>query len=234
MEVQSSNYERKRLIFPWVTFYTLAICLMLVPFKDTLPLQGEFITNAVTQNYWNLPLAEFTFVGYMFQHSSIIHFGINAIVLYAFGTLLEVAVGHGRTVAFYLISGVVAGLAQYFAMPDAHLGVVGLSGVDFAVLALALWAFPDYVFQRVRSFDVKVWHVVLVIFAMQLLSPFLHDDAPDRTAYAIHLGGVLAGFSLWAFWLRRHIERFRQSRKLMPETEIGVRGVVVFSPSLFY
>ena len=235
MEALTSTNDRKRLNFPWVTFYTLAVCLVLLPFKDILPMQGEFVSDAATKNYWNLPLADFTFVSYMFQHSGILHFGTNAITLYFFGALLEVAIGPGRTALFYLASGVIAGLAQYFAMPFAHLGEVGLSGVTFAVMTAMLCAFPGYVLKRIAAFQIKVWQVVLVIFGLQLptLLSLGGIAGGDKNAYVIHLGGALAGFLLWAFWLRKPLQRFRKAQEFLPETEIGMSGRIVFDPSLF-
>ena len=48
----------------------------------------------------------------MFMHGSLMHLLGNMLYLYIFGDNLEDAMGHGRYLVFYLLSGILAGLAH--------------------------------------------------------------------------------------------------------------------------
>jgi membrane associated rhomboid family serine protease len=126
----------------------------------------------------------FTLLTSMFLHGGFGHIAGNMLFLWIFGNNLEDALGHGRFLAFYLVAGVAAGLAQTFAAlasGDVLVPMVGASGAIAGVLAGYAVTFPG---ARVLTWIPPIWLVrlpaALVIgiwFAWQLLGAFAGEAA---------------------------------------------------------
>src|SRR5215510_14294309 len=71
-----------------------------------------------------------------FLHGSLIHLGLNMLVLWFIGAPVEQAIGHGRFLALYIVSGL-AGSAGALLF-DPHAVTVGASGAIFGILGAAL------------------------------------------------------------------------------------------------
>jgi membrane associated rhomboid family serine protease len=71
-----------------------------------------------------------------FLHGSIIHLGMNMFVLWFIGAPVEQAIGRGRFLALYIVSGL-AGAAGALLF-DPHAITVGASGAIFGILGAAL------------------------------------------------------------------------------------------------
>lgn len=78
----------------------------------------------------------------MFLHGGFWHLAWNLWFLHIFGDNVEDAIGRGRYVAFYLLSGIAAGLAQYFIDPLSPIPMVGASGAIAGVLGAYLVLYP--------------------------------------------------------------------------------------------
>src|SRR5690606_15568720 len=66
----------------------------------------------------------------------------NMLFLWIFGDNVEDVMGHVRYLAFYLLTGAGAGLAQVLANPDSTVPTVGASGAISGLLAAYLVCFP--------------------------------------------------------------------------------------------
>ncbi len=160
----------------------------------------------------------FTILTSMFLHGGIAHIGMNMLTLWIFGNNVEDALGRVRFVAFYLVSGVAAALAQTVAAAmsgDALVPMVGASGAIAGVLAGYLVLFPHarvltllivIVFVRVAhipsGFFIGFW------FLLQILSVVFGGD--PGVAFMAHIGGFVAGYLLVRVLGRR--PRFRARR----------------------
>ena len=78
----------------------------------------------------------------MFMHASWSHIIGNMVFLWAFGPEIEDAMGRGRYLAFYLIGGLVAMLAQVAASPHSTVPTLGASGAIAAVMGGFLVTYP--------------------------------------------------------------------------------------------
>src|SRR6516225_6057961 len=78
----------------------------------------------------------------MFMHGSWSHIIGNMIFLWAFGPEIEDAMGRGRYLAFYLLGGLVAMLAQVAASPHSTVPTLGASGAIAAVMGAFLVTYP--------------------------------------------------------------------------------------------
>ena len=145
-----------------------------------------------------------TLVSYMFLHGDWWHLAGNMLFLWIFGDNVEDAMGHVRFILFYLICGVVAGLAHAFANPGSAGPLIGASGAIGGVVAAYLVLYP-----RVRMWvlafgriplKIPAYLMVGVWLAFQIFQVMIQDNSD--TAWWAHIGGFLAGFVL-VFVFRR-------------------------------
>jgi membrane associated rhomboid family serine protease len=150
----------------------------------------------------------------MFLHGGVMHLLGNMLFLYIFGDNLEDEMGHFGFAAFYLVSGVVATLAQYISEPNSPVAVIGASGAIAGVMGGYLLLYPkakvDVLFIIViffRIIPIPAWIVLMVWFGMQVFSGVSASDG--GVAYWAHIGGFIAGFILTVpLWLRNGGPRF--------------------------
>jgi membrane associated rhomboid family serine protease len=114
-----------------------------------------------------------------FLHGSIIHLGFNMVVLWIVGAPVEEAIGRGRFLALYVVSGL-AGSAGALLL-DADAVTVGASGAIYGILgaALVLEAQGNHVLGG-QAFGLIVFNLVLT-FAIPNIS------------IGGHLGGLAGG-----------------------------------------
>lgn len=151
-----------------------------------------------------LPKA-WTVITYGWLHDGFWVLFSNMVWLYAFGSLVQMLVGHKQVIPLFMYSVIVAGffyqLAQlipgnYFngrvAMVGAQGGVVGL-----AVAAITLA--PDYKFYLSETMRIPLWLVVVIFFALQLMNANINfEGAP----LFLLLGGAVMGY-LYVILLRK-------------------------------
>jgi len=142
----------------------------------------------------------------MFMHGGLAHIFGNMIFLWVFGDNIENRLGHLRYFLFYLLCGVLASLAQVFAMAatggNTLIPSLGASGAISAILGGYILLYPR---RRVRALigyfitDVPAIFALGLWFVFQLVSGLGVLGSGSQTggvAYAAHIGGFLAGFLL--------------------------------------
>lgn len=141
----------------------------------------------------------------MFMHGGLAHIAGNMLFLWIFGDNIENALGHLRYLIFYLVCGILAGLANVYATvlfggnPD--IPSLGASGAISGVLGAYLVLFPR---NRVRVLlfrfltDVPAIVAIGIWFLFQLVSGLgvLGGQDQGGVAYAAHVGGFVAGVVL--------------------------------------
>jgi len=140
----------------------------------------------------------------MFMHGSWSHIIGNMIFLWAFGPEIEDAMGPVRYLAFYLLGGVAAMLAQVAASPHSTVPNLGASGAIAAVMGAFLITYPR---DRIKSVLFIGWYgritlipAALLIglwFVIQLFSAGDVAGAAEASsggvAYLAHIGGMIFG-----------------------------------------
>ena len=136
----------------------------------------------------------------MFMHGGWLHIAGNMLFLWVFGDNVEHRVGHLTYLAFYLIAGVVASLAQIAINTDSTIPTLGASGAISGVLGAYLVLFPR---NRVLVFLFRfvVWVPALVAIglwaALQFINGFgafaVTEETGGGVAYRAHIGGFVAG-----------------------------------------
>jgi membrane associated rhomboid family serine protease len=144
----------------------------------------------------------------IFLHGSWMHLLGNMLFLWVFGRNIEDTMGHGRYLAFYLICGVAAGIAQIASNPASPVPTVGASGAISGVMGAFLLLYPTV---RVKMFffiiiaDIRAWMVLIYWFLLQVFEG-LATVGPMRTevsggvAVWAHVGGFLTGLVLIKFF----------------------------------
>ena len=148
----------------------------------------------------------------MFLHGSWMHLLGNMWFLWLFGNNIEDSMTRPRFLAFYLLAGVAAALAQTWAEPASEIPMVGASGAISGVMGAYLVLFP-----RVRVFTMVplgffLYRMALPAWAMLLYWAFLQfaggvtsiaAEEGGGVAFWAHVGGFLAGVVLIKVFERR-------------------------------
>ncbi len=145
-----------------------------------------------------------TLVSSMFLHGGWLHLISNLWFLWVFGNNVEDSMGHLRFVAFYLICGVAAVLAQVVAMPGALVPTVGASGAISGVMGAYLLYYPRVRIHTLfvfiiffRVIPVQAWFILVLWFGIQVLSGYAAPVGDGGgVAFWAHVGGFIAGLVL--------------------------------------
>jgi membrane associated rhomboid family serine protease len=132
-------------------------------------------------------------ISYQFMHGGFSHIFFNMLMLWMFGMEIENYWGSKKFLFYYLLCGVVAGIAQLFlpplfGLPPAQ--TVGASGAVFGVMVAFALMFPDrYIF---LWFLIPVKAKYLIGFLI-IIEVMWIGNAGSNVAHLAHLGGALAG-----------------------------------------
>jgi membrane associated rhomboid family serine protease len=200
---------------PLVTYalITLNVLAYLYESAAVAALGPRFVVawGLVPARFFTDPVAELpNILTSMFLHAPETwwHLASNMLFLWIFGDNVEDALGRGRYLVFYLLSGLGAGLAQVLIDPRSTVPMVGASGAIAGVLAaygslhpaspitvlnpiVPLWLFFGPVFR------LPAWLVILEFFVVNLVSGLSTlGGAQSGVAFFAHLGGFVAGLVL--------------------------------------
>ena len=146
----------------------------------------------------------------MFLHGGVLHLGGNMLFLWIFGDNLEEDLGHFGFFAFYLVSGLGAGLLHVAVAPYSTVPLVGASGAIAGVMGGYLLMYPkakvDVLFIFIIFFKIwpiPAWIMLGLWFGLQLVNGISSNPDAGGVAYWAHAGGFIIGFLLLIpIWLR--------------------------------
>jgi membrane associated rhomboid family serine protease len=148
----------------------------------------------------------------MFLHGSWMHLLGNMWFLWLFGNNIEDSMTRPRFVAFYLLSGLAAALAQVAANPASEIPMVGASGAISGVMGAYLVLFPRVRVYTMIPLGFLLHSVALPAWAMLIYWAFLQfaggltsigAEEGGGVAFWAHLGGFAAGVVLVKAFERR-------------------------------
>lgn len=141
-----------------------------------------------------------------FLHGSTGHLVGNMVFLFLFGFTLEMALGAGLYLCFYLVSGVSASL--FAGLFYAGMGSYGL-GASGAIAGLMAMYVVLYRMRRIRFFymlafyfNYAVWPALVLLPVWMAFELAQHWMGGRGVAYMAHFGGLLAGGILMALYLQ--------------------------------
>jgi len=195
-----TDASRRPAHFPIVTTCIIVTNLFVFVLElnggDAFVLQWSVIpANIMAGHRW------ITILTAMFMHGSWSHIIGNMIFLWAFGPEIEDAMNPWRYLAFYLLGGLVATLAQIAAMPHSTVPNLGASGAIAAVMGAFLVTYPSDRIRTLLFFFVFVRITFIpaaVLIGFWFLSQLLNAGSvaavqTGGVAYLAHIGGAVFG-----------------------------------------
>ena len=150
----------------------------------------------------------------IFVHGGVMHLVGNMIFLWVFADNIEATIGSVRFVLFYLLGGILAGIAHVLFNQASMVPAVGASGAISAVLGAYMVMFPK---SRIRVF-------IIFLFSSAYIPAFLFlgiwilqqtvsgvgslgtvNLASGGVAWWAHIGGFVFGF-VAGFYFRRILQ----------------------------
>ncbi len=191
--------------FIFIIFLSLFVknIMSYVALKPSDFMQGKYLWALITS---------------MFMHGGFFHLFVNMFVLFSLGNLCEKIIGRKRFLAFYLISGIAAGLmfvlfayffgntelgAKIFSSPD--VAAVGASGAIFAIAGLFMILTPRLRFMIIflPFFSLPAYLMIpIALFATWIVSSSVGIGIGNTA----HLGGFLVGV-FYGIYLRYKYKR---------------------------
>jgi len=199
--------------FPLVTVCLIIINLLIFSYETTL---GSKALDALIYTFGMVP-ANYTnyngsWTGYLpflsstFLHGSWMHVIGNMWVLWLFGDNVEDKMGRGRFLFFYLLCGLIAGIAHFIFNPASQVPVVGASGAVAGIMGAYFLMFRHArVFTYIPPIfllNIPAW-VYLGFWALsQLFYGTFQTVNQGQIAFWAHVGGFVAGMILYRIFLR--------------------------------
>ncbi len=205
-----TDASRRPVRVPVIT--ALIILVNVVVFGMELAYGDPFVTRwaaipdqIVSGGHW------ITILTAMFMHASWSHIIGNMIFLWAFGPEVEDAMGRGRYLVFYLLSGLVAMLAQVLANSHSTVPNLGASGAIAAVMGAFLVMYPR---DQIKSVLIIFIFVKITLIPACLLIGFwfltqlvdagrVAQAQTGGVAYLAHIGGFIFGVAIARLFHRR-------------------------------
>ncbi|MBE9064517.1 rhomboid family intramembrane serine protease [cf. Phormidesmis sp. LEGE 11477] len=206
-------------ITPVVVYALLA--LNVVVFVHQLMLQGSFGEAGLQQFFdtWAIVPAQLTnsfatgidqewltLISSQFLHGGLLHLGGNMLYLWVFGNNVEDQLGHAKFLFFYLLCGVLAGLAQWFFDPASPIPTLGASGAVAGVMGAYILRFPRArivtliplfifftTFRIPAIFFLGWWFIQQTFYSLMSLGATADVGASGGVAYWAHAGGFVFG-----------------------------------------
>jgi len=140
-------------------------------------------------------------LSYQFMHGGISHLLFNMLALWMFGVELEYIWGSRKFAAYYVLSGIAAGVFHLVITPLLGGGLaptIGASGSIMGILLAFGMTFPDRPIMMFPLFFPIPARIFVMIYAgFDLINGLF--NAGDGVAHFAHLGGALGGFLLIKF-----------------------------------
>lgn len=172
-------------------------------------------------HWWQAPWVLVTLITSIFLHGGWLHLIGNMLYLGIFGDNVEGIMGHKRYLAFYLICGVAANLAQVFIAPTSEIPGIGASGAIAGVLGAYLLCFPRarvfvgiplLIYMEVVTLPAVVvlgfWFVIQFFNGVAVIA-LSSEAAMGGVAWWAHIGGFVAGLILTPLFRQRRRHAFR-------------------------
>jgi membrane associated rhomboid family serine protease len=146
-------------------------------------------------------------LAYQFMHGGWLHIGSNMLYLWVFGDNIEDRLGHLKYLLFYLLMGIISGLAQVAFDPGSNVPIIGASGAVAGILGAYLVSCP-----RARVLALVPIFIVFTVaelpavvflgfwFLLQLFQGVASIGVDVSIAWWAHIAGFIGGMTLVAFF----------------------------------
>lgn len=189
---------------PVVTLLLIALNVLAFLYEIALP---YYARDAFVERYALVPdrLHASALLTSMFLHGGWFHLIGNMWFLWVFGSHIEDALGAGRYLVFYLVSGVASALVQLFFNLGSPIPTLGASGAIAGVMGAFLLLYPRarvvtliFIFVFITTVELPAAFMLIYWFAIQLLSGLTslsNVSQAQGIAWFAHVGGFVAGLA---------------------------------------
>jgi membrane associated rhomboid family serine protease len=154
----------------------------------------------------------------MFLHGGFLHLIGNMLYLWIFGNNVEDAMGHGRFILFYLLTGVAASMAHFFTDLNSEIPTIGASGAISGILGAYILLYPraQVLVLIFLGFFIRVMYVPAGLalgfyFLLQILQGTLtFGQGGGGVAWFAHIGGFVAGLLLVGLFKQSSVRFFNR------------------------
>lgn len=190
---------------PAVTLLLIVVNVLVFLYEMAMPiwLRDQFIYHfALVPDRLQLS----NFVTSMFLHGGWLHLIGNMWFLWVFGSHIEEAIGSGKYLLFYLLSGVASAGVQFATALGSPVPVIGASGAIAGVMGAFLMLYPRvrvltliFIVIFVTTVELPAAIMLIYWFVLNLLSGFGSLSSVSQAqgvAWFAHVGGFLAGMGM--------------------------------------
>ena len=195
---------------PFVTYLLIAANVSVAFYQTSL---GSAAVEPFVYTYGLVPRLFVTGHGHglaslvtsMFLHGNWVHLIGNMLYLHIFGDNVEDRLGHARFLAMYLVTGLIAGIAQIVVDPHSPLPIVGASGAIAGVTGAYFIFFPRArivtlvpIFLFFQVVQIPAVFFLVFWFAFQLMAGLgsLGAQTAGGVAFWAHIGGFVGGMAV--------------------------------------
>jgi membrane associated rhomboid family serine protease len=159
----------------------------------------------------------------MFMHGSLLHLGGNMLFLWIFGNNIEDSMSRWRFIAFYILGGIAALLAQVLIDTGSTVPTVGASGAIAAVLGGYAILYPRarvitlvFIIIIFTIIELPALVVLGLWFLLQLLPAFSQPvvEGGGGVAYFAHIGGFIFGLLVIKAFANRIHDDYDSQRRI--------------------
>ena len=148
--------------------------------------------------------ASFSVFTSMFLHGGFMHLIGNMLYLWIFGNNIEDAMGHGRFIVFYLLTGLAASMAHFLTDLTSEIPTIGASGAIYGILGAYILLYPRaqvlvliFLGFFIRVMYIPAGFVLGFYFVIQIFQGTLtFGQGGGGVAWFAHIGGFTAGLVL--------------------------------------
>lgn len=209
--------------FPFWTITIILVNIYVFYLELTSPVPDAFIMQYALTPSQVIPSDLHTFLPFItsqFLHGGFLHIISNMLFLWVFGNNVEKTFGAIAFPIFYIASGIVAGLTQYFFTPTSTIPMLGASGAVAGVLGAYFTLFPNnkirslvFIFVFVTLLNVPAYLLLFFWFITQFFNGVASISLNPNVggiAFLPHIGGFLFGwFIALVMFSRRIIPRLK-------------------------
>jgi membrane associated rhomboid family serine protease len=194
-----------------VFLYQLSLGPAVILFIEAFGAVPAELTTGVAASPGTPSPVYLTLVTSMFMHGGLLHIASNMLFLWVFGDNVEDMMGHITFLGFYLVSGLLAGIAHVMVNPESQVPAIGASGAVAGVLAGYLLLFPRaqvrtllFIPPFITVTRIAAFVMIGIWFVLQLVNGLLELGAQGADAGGVafwaHIGGFAAGFVMMLLW----------------------------------
>lgn len=188
---------------PVMTLLIIAVNVLCFFYELSLP---PYVREAFIDHYGLVPdqLHLSPLLTSMFLHGGWLHLIGNMWFFWVFGSHIEDAVGPAKFLLFYLLSGIVSAIVQFFTSFGSPIPTIGASGAIAGIMGAFVVLYPRvrvvtliFIVVFVTTIELPAAWVLIYWFVIQLISGFGSFASISRNsggvAWFAHVGGFLFG-----------------------------------------